>query len=79
MKSLIGYGLYFCYIGQTLAAIAQPVILNSPGKISSTWFRDERVEILNNFKLESYSYLNMLFSKYYWNNIRIRISYFILE
>jgi hypothetical protein len=35
--------MFFPYLGQTLAAIAQPFILNSPGKFASTWFREERV------------------------------------
>ena len=30
-----------CYIGQILAAILQPALLNSPGKIAANWFRDD--------------------------------------
>ena len=30
-----------CYIGQTIAGLFQPVLLNSPGKISATWFRED--------------------------------------
>ena len=30
-----------CYVGQILAAILQPVLLNSPGKIAANWFRDD--------------------------------------
>jgi len=33
----------FAYIGQTIAAIVQPLILNSPGELAATWFREERV------------------------------------
>lgn len=43
LKALLYKGLVFTYLGQTLAAIAQPFILNSPGKIAAVWFRDEKV------------------------------------
>jgi hypothetical protein len=43
IKSLLNKSLFFAYGGQIFAALAQPIILNSPGKIASTWFRDERV------------------------------------
>ena len=33
--------LYLAYIGQVLCSIFQPVILNSPAKISAVWFKDE--------------------------------------
>jgi hypothetical protein len=36
----------FAYIGQTIAAIVQPLILNSPGELAATWFREERVKLL---------------------------------
>jgi hypothetical protein len=45
LKSMMNINILFAYAGQTIAAIAQPVILNSPGKIASTWFREERVFI----------------------------------
>ena len=43
LKIFINESIYYAYAGQLLSAIAQPFILNSPGKIASTWFRDERV------------------------------------
>jgi hypothetical protein len=43
LKIFINESIYYAYAGQVLAAIAQPFILNSPGKIASTWFKDERV------------------------------------
>ena len=30
-----------CYIGQIIACIFQPVLLNSPGQISANWFRED--------------------------------------
>ena len=33
--------LYLAYIGQVLCSLFQPVILNSPAKISAVWFKDE--------------------------------------
>ena len=30
-----------CYIGQLFSALFQPVLLNSPGKISANWFRED--------------------------------------
>lgn len=45
LKAISFKGMYLAYIGQTLAAIAQPFILNCPGKISATWFREDRVNI----------------------------------
>ena len=30
-----------CYIGQIIACIFQPVLLNSPGKIAANWFRED--------------------------------------
>lgn len=33
--------LYLAYIGQIFCSIFQPVILNSPAKISAVWFKDE--------------------------------------
>jgi len=40
-KLLINYGIFWCYIGQFMAGIFQPALLNSPGKISANWFRDD--------------------------------------
>ena len=30
-----------CYIGQVFASLFQPALLNSPGKIAATWFRED--------------------------------------
>ena len=30
-----------CYVGQTIACLFQPVLLNSPGKIAANWFRED--------------------------------------
>ena len=30
-----------CYIGQFIAGIFQPVLLNSPGKVAANWFRED--------------------------------------
>ena len=30
-----------CYIGQILAGLFQPALINSPGKIAANWFRDD--------------------------------------
>jgi hypothetical protein len=42
-KSQTNRWLIFAYIGQSLPAIAQPLIMNSPGKLASTWFREDKV------------------------------------
>ena len=42
--------LSIAILGQILAAIAQPFILNSPGKLSTTWFRPDVVETTNKFR-----------------------------
>ena len=34
LKVLINYSIIWCYIGQFMAAIFQPALINSPGKIS---------------------------------------------
>lgn len=47
LKGMLNTGLVYAYIGQTLAGIAQPIIINSPGKIASTWFREDRVNIID--------------------------------
>ena len=41
LKILINYGIFWCYLGQFMAGIFQPALLNSPGKISANWFRDD--------------------------------------
>ena len=40
-KIFINKSMYFCYLGQFLASIFQPALLNSPGKIAANWFRDD--------------------------------------
>ena len=40
LKVLINYSIIWCYIGQFMAAIFQPALINSPGKISANWFRE---------------------------------------
>jgi len=41
LKIFINTSIIFAYIGQFFTAIFQPAILNSPGKIASTWFDDK--------------------------------------
>ena len=41
LKVLINHSIIWCYLGQFMAAIFQPALLNSPGKISANWFRDD--------------------------------------
>ena len=40
-KLLINKNMFFCYLGQFMAGIFQPALINSPGKVSANWFRDE--------------------------------------
>ena len=40
-KLLINKSIIWCYVGQFMAAVFQPALLNSPGKISANWFRDD--------------------------------------
>ena len=40
-KIFINKSMLFCYLGQFLAGIFQPALLNSPGKIAANWFRDD--------------------------------------
>ena len=40
LKLLINKGIIWCYLGQFMASFFQPALLNSPGKISANWFRD---------------------------------------
>ena len=41
IKIFINSGFYIVLIGQTLAAIAQPFILNAPAKVSAAWYSEE--------------------------------------
>ena len=41
LKLLINKSIIWCYIGQFMASLFQPAILNSPGKISANWFRED--------------------------------------
>ena len=41
LKLLINQNIIWCYVGQFMAAVFQPALLNSPGKISANWFRDD--------------------------------------
>ncbi len=34
--------LTVCYVGQVFAALFRPLLLNSPGKIASNWFREDK-------------------------------------
>ena len=45
LKIFINTSIIFAYIGQFFTAVFQPAILNSPGKIASTWF-DEKSRTL---------------------------------
>ncbi len=58
IKCLIDFGLIYLYIGQFLAAVGQPFILNSVAKVASTWYREDKVIFL--FYLESYCYFDLL-------------------
>lgn len=40
-KLFINKGMFFCYLGQFMAGIFQPALINSPGKIAANWFRDD--------------------------------------
>ena len=35
------HGLTLCYIGQSLSGLFHPALLNSPGKLSANWFRED--------------------------------------
>ena len=41
LKLLINQSIIWCYLGQFMASIFQPALLNSPGKISANWFRED--------------------------------------
>lgn len=41
IKLLINKSMFFCFLGQIIAGVFQPALLNSPGKIAANWFRDE--------------------------------------
>ena len=40
-KLLVNYSIIWCYLGQFMASIFQPALVNSPGKISANWFRED--------------------------------------
>ena len=40
-KLLVNKSMFFCYLGQFMASIFQPALINSPGKIAANWFRDD--------------------------------------
>jgi len=42
-KAFFNVSIVLAIIGQILAAIGQPFILGSPGKIASNWFPQDRV------------------------------------
>ena len=46
LKIFINTSMAFAYIGQFLTAAFQPAILNSPGKIASTWFNESSRSIV---------------------------------
>jgi Na+/melibiose symporter-like transporter len=33
--------MLFCFLGQIMASVFQPALINSPGKIAANWFRDD--------------------------------------
>ena len=41
LKLLINKSMFFCFLGQIIASVFQPALLNSPGKIAANWFRDD--------------------------------------
>ena len=41
LKIFINASIVFAYVGQFFTAVFQPAILNSPGKIASTWFNEK--------------------------------------
>ena len=40
-KLMVNKNMFFCYLGQFMASIFQPALINSPGKIAANWFRDD--------------------------------------
>lgn len=75
MKSLLNTSIFYAYGGQILAGLAQPIILNSPGKIASTWFRDERVKF-RIIEIESDRHFDLLCFEYDRNNFRVHPPHF---
>lgn len=53
IKTFVNDNLAFLYIGQLFAAVAQPIYLNAPAKIASTWFRDDRRAIVTSIGCSS--------------------------
>jgi len=44
VKVLINKGFWICILGQMIAAIGQPFVLNSPAKLACVWFGEhERI------------------------------------
>ena len=41
LKCLTNHSIAWAYVGQVLAGLFQPAILNSPAKIASVWFKDD--------------------------------------
>ena len=41
LKLLINKSMLFCFLGQVMASVFQPALINSPGKIAANWFRDD--------------------------------------
>jgi hypothetical protein len=74
-KIFLNSSLAFAYIGQTLAALGQPLILNATGKVASSWFREDRVK--NIIYLESHSYIRMCCCQYYWSNLWLCTKYLL--
>jgi len=77
LKAFFNDSITVAMIGQILAAIGQPFILGSPGKIASNWFRKDRVCYIK-IILESICNNNRCFSKYNRNYFRIYSSNNIL-
>ena len=40
LKLFVNQNMAICFIGQTITALGQPAILNSVGKISAKWFKN---------------------------------------
>ena len=47
-RLLIGYsGFYIVIVGQFIAAIGSPFLLNPIGRMATTWFGDKEVTLIN--------------------------------
>ena len=40
-KLFINKNMFLCFLGQIMASVFQPALINSPGKIAANWFRDD--------------------------------------